>query len=404
MQGRIKEFFSRNRKTLYMILSIVLISIFSLIIGYAAMPIILNITDNAEVEETIWDVHLDNVKVNSGSVAGDNPIINGTTATFSTTLTTPGDFYEFTVDVVNGGTIDAMLDSIIKTPELTSEQEKYLNYIVEYKNRESINTKQLIKKKSFVRLKVRIEFKDEMMTSDLAIKAETLNLGFKLNYVKNDGSGLTVINNGLINPVAKGDINEIGTIVTIGTEQFYTIGTEDDYVKLLAMYNLHVGNEITHYHVGEFGYKKMPLINATGMQSELARGFSDDESHFVGTTAYSSDVQKGTNYSSYSGSIVEDYVNNYKSLLEANFDVKVEEARLISYAELTDSETFACKEMNKCSDKYPWIYSTSYWSGSADNSHNIWYVKRNGFFFYCDWDYDSFFGVRPVIVISKSQF
>ena len=168
MQGRrIKDFFSRDRKTLYIILSIILISIFSLSIVYAALSVTLNITGTADISAASWDVHLDNVNVNTQSVSGTAPTITGgTTATFSTKLEVPGDFYEFTIDVVNDGSIDAMIESVIKTPTLTEAQAKYLNYIIEYQNGESINTKQLVSKNSFVRLKVRVEFRKDITASD----------------------------------------------------------------------------------------------------------------------------------------------------------------------------------------------------------------------------------------------
>ena len=47
-------------------------------------------------------------------------------------LILPGDFYEFTVDIVNNGIIDTMIDSINKALDLIVAQEKYLNYIIEY--------------------------------------------------------------------------------------------------------------------------------------------------------------------------------------------------------------------------------------------------------------------------------
>ena len=53
-------------------------------------------------------------------------------------------------------TIDAMLASVSflfeKTPVLTEEQVKYLNYTITYENDEVITTKQLVKKEEFVRL------------------------------------------------------------------------------------------------------------------------------------------------------------------------------------------------------------------------------------------------------------
>ena len=108
--------------------------------------------------------------------------------------------------------------------------------------------------------------------------------------------------------------------------------------------------------------------------------------------------------STYAGSIVEGYVNNYKTILEEDYGVDVVEARLISYDELTDSETFACVMYDYCSDKYPWIYSTSYWSGSARNTFNVWGVNSNGNFDFILYHYGYSRGVRPVIIISKSLF
>ena len=140
MKGKLKTFFSRDRKTLYMILSIVLISIFSLTIVYAALSVTLNITGSTEVTASNWNIHLENPEVKSGSVNSNVPTISGNNLSFSVNLVMPGDYYEFTVDVVNDGSIDAIIDSIEKKPELTAEQAKYINYVIEYVNGDSIST------------------------------------------------------------------------------------------------------------------------------------------------------------------------------------------------------------------------------------------------------------------------
>ena len=234
-----KDYFSRNRKALYMILGILLVSTLSLTIVYAALSVTLNIVGTAEVSSASWDVHLDNVKVTSGSVSGDAPTISGgTTATFSTKLEVPGDFYEFTIDVVNSGSIDAMIDSVTKTPTLTTAQAKYLNYIVEYQNGESINTRQLVEKNSFVRLKVRVEFRNDITASDLPTTSETLNLSFKVNYVQsNKTTGISVPGKGIVQ-IVNGDFDTVGSEVCIGEECFNVISSTTDTVTMLAKYNL----------------------------------------------------------------------------------------------------------------------------------------------------------------------
>ena len=387
---------NKNKKVYFVLILIVL---FGVSVGYAAMNRVLNITGNSEIKQNTWNIYFDNVKVLDGSVTATSPPTIDSSkiaVNFSFMLDLPGDYYEFTVDVVNSGTIDAMIESIIKTPTLTATQAKYLNYIIEYQNGEQITSKQLVSKNSLVRLKVRVEYKKDLTESDLPTTTETLNLGFTLNYVQGDRTGVTVKNNGIkIQLIANGSLDDIGTIVTIGDQQFYTIGTEGDNVKLLSMYNLYVGNEcISHLESSCTQYGE----EATGMQDSTMLGYVSGQGIRKGTTKFSN-----TN-STYEGSIVEGYVNSYQEILEGDeYDVSVVEARLITYDELTDSDTFACVENDYCSDKYSWIYSTSYWSGSAININALWFVSSDGDFGGANYAINSQLGVRPVIVLKKSD-
>ena len=391
----------RKNKSIYIVL--IVIALIGITIGYAVINTTLNINGKSSISKNTWDVYFDNVVVKDGSVEAVKipTVTDKTTVDFEVALNLPGDFYEFTVDVVNAGSIDAMIESIEKTPDLSTEQQKYLNYTIAYENNEQITTKQLVKKEEFVRLKVRVEYKSDLTASDLPQSTETLNLGFTVNYVQSNGSGINVNNNGVSNsgvkPVANGSLDAIGTIVTIGDQQFYTIGTEGENVKLLSMFNLYVGGEYNNVWTA---YEN----EATGKQDSTMLGYVSGQTIRKGTTAFSSSTQKGTNYSDYSGSIVEGYVNNYKTILEGDYGVEVVEARLITYDELTDSETFVCEELVFCSSRYSWIYSTSYWSGSANDASNVWGVDGFGLFYNYGYNIDNFFGVRPVIIISRSNF
>ena len=379
---------------LYGILSIVLVCVFTLTIAYAALNAVLTISGSAQVTSADWDIHLANPKVTNGSATTVVPsITSGKTLSFSTTLNIPGDFYEFTVDVVNNGSIDAMIDKVTKTPELTSEQAKYLKYEVSYANGESISSKQNIASGVTMPIKVRVEYRKDLIASDLPTGTVQLTLGLVLDYIQSDGTGTTVKDNGIAAKLvsADGDINVPGTIVSIGDQQFYTIGTEGDNVKLLSMFNLYVGNSVDE------DWNVTPLASPTGKQDQNARGWVDGATEWYGTTAFSN-----TN-STYAGSIVEGYVNAYKDILEGEeYGIDVVEARLITYDELTDSDTFACT--NYCFDKSPWLYSTSYWSGSANGTNFVWIVSSDGYFNSGYYSIDIDFGVRPVIIISKDYF
>ena len=389
----------KDRKVLILVLCLVLVCVFTLTIAYAALNAVLTIQGSAQVTSADWDIHLANPKVTNGSATTNVPQIKtNSTMNFATTLNMPGDFYEFTVDVVNSGSIDAMIESVIKNPELDASQKKYLNYEVTYQNGESITTKQTLSKGTTMPIKVRIEYRRDLSASDLPTGQVALDLSLTLEYIQSDGTGTSVPNNGVggSNISANGSLDAIGTIVTIGDQQFYTIGTEGDNVKLLSMYNLYVGNSV------DSDWNVTTLASPTGKQSELARGWVDGADEWYGTTAFSSDIQKGTNYSDYSGSIVEGYVNNYKTILESEYGVDVVEARLITKDELI-SEKIGCSDTNyTCTGSaYQWIYSTSYWSGSANNAGLVWNMTSGGLFIDDDYSIGHCFGVRPVIVIDR---
>ena len=401
--------FNINRKVLYTVLVIVMICVFSLTIAYAALNAVLTISGNAEVVASDWRIYLANPKVKSGSVNNNVPTINGNTLNFNTTLTIPGDYYEFTVEVVNDGTIDAMIDSVTKSPELSSEQAKYLKYEVTYQNGESINSKQTLYKKTAMPIKVRIEYRKDLVESDLPTDNLSLNLSLTLHYVQSDGTGSNVSNSG-IDISADGSLDDIGTIVTIGSEQFYTIGTEGNNVKLLSMYNLSVGNITTHVNE-ENEFVTTPMENTTGMQdsnmigSQWDSDFNPINFPWFGTAAFYDVSLYANNDEGYVGSIIEGYVNNYKSLLESKFGVKIEQARLMIYDEISDVQ-FGCNTvgLNCLASPYKWLYSSSYWIGTIYNGAKVWYVLSNGYWGAEYFDSIHGLGVRPVIVMSKDYF
>lgn len=105
----------------------------SLGIGYSYLTTSLSIDGISNVSSAKWDIHFENVEVDAGSVEADTPeITNDTTVSFNAVLENPGDKYEFTVDVVNEGTLDALLDDFSIAPRLTDEQKGYYEYTVSY--------------------------------------------------------------------------------------------------------------------------------------------------------------------------------------------------------------------------------------------------------------------------------
>ncbi|MBR2678088.1 MAG: hypothetical protein IKE63_01600, partial [Bacilli bacterium] len=149
--------FQKKMNIIYILLFIVLASTG---IGYAYIKSNLNINGTANVTAARWDVHFTNLNVTTGSVTPTTAasITNPTTVTFAATLDEPNDFYEFTVDVINTGTMDAMIDSFSISPTLTTAQKKYLEYTVTYSDETTIDDKQELKAGTTESLKVRFSY------------------------------------------------------------------------------------------------------------------------------------------------------------------------------------------------------------------------------------------------------
>ena len=108
----------------------------------------------------------------------------------------------------------------------------------------------------------------------------------------------------------------------------------------------------------------------------------------------------GTSYPAYvyneNADVIYPYVSAYETYLKDN-GVESARATLISYEQVNDLK------INKGNPS--WLYSTSYWTGSADNVSDVWNVQSQGYAnpSYVDGSDSVLCGVRPVITISTSE-
>ena len=172
-------------------------------VGYALLSQTLDINGTSKIKKTTWSIIWDNVEVNSNSVSGTSVTqaaqITNTEKTlveYSITLSEPGEFYEFTVDAKNEGTIDGMVNTVSnKVYESNGTTEKtlpaYLTYSVTYSDGKAIAPKQLLKAGTTEKYKVRVEFKD-VEASLLPAQEETIKFKFSVDYVQADDSAQAV--------------------------------------------------------------------------------------------------------------------------------------------------------------------------------------------------------------------
>ena len=169
---------------------ILVILVVALGIGYAYINSDLNINGTAQIKNANWDIHWANVQVKTGSVTGDNvvtePTIDSeeTTVTYSVVLPTPGTYYEFTVDAVNSGSIDAMIDTIdskLNGATITTLP-AYLKYAVTYEDGVELEQNHLLAANTTEKYKLRVEYRDDIELSQIPSSDQTLSLQFTVTY------------------------------------------------------------------------------------------------------------------------------------------------------------------------------------------------------------------------------
>ena len=174
-----------NRKHLKLI-SLILILIIS--IGFAYLTSSLVINGIIGYKGNTWNIYFDNIHMITNDVGGDKPTINNSkdTINFSITMSEPGEVYKFSVDVVNDGTIDAMLSEILTTG-INSSNSKYLSYTVKYYDDTELSINDGIKAGTKTRLNVEVNYKYD--TDELAPVGDQ-DFSLKLTYVQASDSAV----------------------------------------------------------------------------------------------------------------------------------------------------------------------------------------------------------------------
>ena len=163
-------------------------------------------------------------------------------------------------------------------------------------------------------------------------------------------------------------------------------------IKVISEYNLYVGkifttsSSSTTISTNDENYGKQ---NSIAIGKPVNQGYPR-----YGTTEFSSDSVHGTQYSSYTGSIVENYVNEYVQYINQVYNINVT-GDLINGPELV---FLNCDPDNyECPLGPSWLYATSYGNGT-------WVLNSDNYLDGENYNNANLAGVRPVITIPASYF
>ena len=205
-------------------------------------------------------------------------------------------------------------------------------------------------------------------------------------------------------------------------EYFNFIRYDGDNIVILAKWNLKVGSiynsgtKIGTFTSSDEGY---------GLQNSEMLGQSSSETNGLtinGTVGFSNKSYWHENYNlkpkyntSYPYADVYDpdyndasgdnysiahYVEEYKDVLES-YGVPIQAARLLTHDEAVDYLGCSTRS-DTCPEGF--VRNTSYWLGSVSGEFFAWNITSfNGYFGTYIYVNDDYFGVRPVIVISKND-
>ena len=290
-------------------------------VGFSYLTTNLSIDGTSNVKSARWDVHFDNLEPNSDNTASGNASYDDTTVNFSTTLNNPGDFYEFTVDVVNAGTLNAKLDSIEILPVLTPEQQNYFNYTVTYSDGLEINEKDALDAGKTEKIKVRVEYKELADASLYPSEDDAIDFSVTMNYEQGNG-------NIIIRPIsfAEDDWDTIVQNVQSGNTSKYNVGDTKEINMGFGTYTLRIANKSTPAECSTTGF------------SQTACGFVLE---FVDIITLHSMNSSSTNLGGWPSSEMRTFVNSYiYNALPTNLKSAIINTTVVSGSSFEDSSNF----------------------------------------------------------------
>ncbi len=184
-----------RREKRKMMFTLLVVLILGLGIGYAALLTNLSIDGTSTMLAGSWDVHFDNLDIlesYDNPVVGDQEptITSATSIAYTITFSLPGDVYFFTVDVVNEGTIDAMLESVESklNGSVITTLPPYLEYSVTYLDGRELEPNHLLAVGETETILVMLSYKKDLNPEDLPGPNVVNSLQFGMTYIQADKS------------------------------------------------------------------------------------------------------------------------------------------------------------------------------------------------------------------------
>lgn len=294
--------------------NIILFTLFSLVfigVGYAIISTNLQMNGSMTLNKITWDVHFENCEeLYNNTVTGTKTLTNNnTTLTYNVNLNKPGDIFEFTIDVVNNGNIDAMLSNIGNNG-LTAAQQEVMDYSVKYLDGSTPTVKDSLKIGEVETFVISVKTKADITNSQLNATDTNLTLTFSPTYAQDDNTSISR-NNSLIHKLKEND----------STNNFLK-SVQDDYGA-----GYYYSAETTNNNViMDNNCWKIIRINGNSSIRMIYNGPKDNNQCLSTRSAFNIGLAKYNNYNGdnayvgymYGSTSASSYENAHKNIFDSN--------------------------------------------------------------------------------------
>ena len=167
----------KDHKILYIFLLFLFIGV-----GYASLTTSLSINGTTNVATNSWNIHFANLHVQGGSVESTAPTVSTNSISYAATLAQPGDYYEFSVDIKNDGTLPGKVSLV----NLTGNNTNYLSTSYAYSNGDAISVGDIINAGKSRRVTIKAWIPSDIDTSLLPSQDTSIALTFNLQHIQSE--------------------------------------------------------------------------------------------------------------------------------------------------------------------------------------------------------------------------
>lgn len=256
----------RSRNISSLLLVCLFLVVVSIGVGYAYVRDSLSLNGNSTLASNSFNVYFDNIVINKETArvnTAANIYNDGKSVGFNVSLTKPGDIYDFYVDVVNGGSIDAMI-GIVPSLEIPDEYKDVVLYKINYEDGLPLRENDLLKaanndtdranKINVVTLHIVMKYKlstnnEQLVTTDIP----SFSVNFDIPYVQAKDANV-VTKNSLYELIASNAVRDDiqSEFVTSETGIDYTYQSSDTNGKGLYKYREQTSEDYPiYYYRGE---------------------------------------------------------------------------------------------------------------------------------------------------------